>query len=203
MPIGLHFLPSWHTLQLQGQFSSNFFPDNHNRRWLCQTMDGEHKDIKIPTFEGADEMDFVAPLKIFQSAARSLPSVIVSLVSLSEPCTIVGRNGRALTTDGVLTGAPDLLVVPGRGWLDGGPKGVRAAANSDQPWGLEFSNLQSLPQNKAALRKTERLQYQVRRRAQAMASLVMDLWAPFEGVIPAHHRTLSRSSMPVLTFRFF
>jgi transcriptional regulator GlxA family with amidase domain len=82
-------------------------------------------DIKILTFEGADEMDFVAPFEVFRSAARTQENVSVGLVSLSAPCTIVGRNGLAVRSDGVLIDAPDLLVVPGGGWVDGNQKGVR------------------------------------------------------------------------------
>ena len=75
-------------------------------------------DIKILTFDGADEMDFVAPFEAFRNAARTQENVSVSLVSLSEPCTIMGRNGLAVRSDGVLIGVPNLLVVPGGGWVD-------------------------------------------------------------------------------------
>jgi hypothetical protein len=59
MPIRLHILPSWRALQLQRQAMRDFLPHNHNHRSRCQTMKRrDTMDIKILTFDGADDLRF-------------------------------------------------------------------------------------------------------------------------------------------------
>jgi transcriptional regulator GlxA family with amidase domain len=67
---------------------------------------------EIVMFDGFDELDVVAPFEILISAGYH-----VQLVTL-EPCqSVTGAHGMRLTPGGVLGPRPDLLVVPGGGWV--------------------------------------------------------------------------------------
>jgi transcriptional regulator GlxA family with amidase domain len=70
------------------------------------------RTTEIVMFNGFDELDVVAPFEILVSAGYQ-----VELVTL-EPChSVTGAHGMTLTPGGVLGPRPDLLVVPGGGWV--------------------------------------------------------------------------------------
>lgn len=72
--------------------------------------------IEMLLFDGLDELDVVAPFEILVSAGYRVDLVTV------EPCRRVdAAHGMTLTPTGVL-GQPDLLVVPGGGWVSKAPK---------------------------------------------------------------------------------
>jgi len=79
-------------------------------------------DIEIVLFEGFDELDAVGPYEVLQNGARVGADLTVGLVTLEPTGTVTASHGLRVEPDGVL-GDPDLLVVPGGGWSDGG--GVR------------------------------------------------------------------------------
>jgi transcriptional regulator GlxA family with amidase domain len=79
-------------------------------------------DIEIVLFEGFDELDAVGPFEVFQNGARVGADLTVGLVTIDPAETVTAGHGLRVEPDGVV-GDPDLLVVPGGGWSDGG--GVR------------------------------------------------------------------------------
>ncbi|HKL28388.1 MAG TPA: DJ-1/PfpI family protein [Natrialbaceae archaeon] len=79
-------------------------------------------DIEIVLFEEFDELDAVGPYEVLQNGARVGADLTVGLVTLEPTGTVTASHGLRVEPDGVL-GDPDLLVVPGGGWSDGG--GVR------------------------------------------------------------------------------
>jgi transcriptional regulator GlxA family with amidase domain len=79
-------------------------------------------DIEIVLFEGFDELDAVGPYEVLENGARVGADLTVGLVTLEPTETVTASHGLRVEPDGVL-GDPDLLIVPGGGWSDGG--GVR------------------------------------------------------------------------------
>jgi transcriptional regulator GlxA family with amidase domain len=84
-------------------------------------------NVRIIIFDGVDEIDFLAPYTVFQRAAKRRPEVDVRLVTLEPAVSVVCGQGLTVLADGVMDAAPDLVFVPGGGWVDGAPHGVRAA----------------------------------------------------------------------------
>jgi transcriptional regulator GlxA family with amidase domain len=88
-------------------------------------MTEETFTVEVLLFEGFDELDGVGPFEVFESAGSDVePSapVSASMVTLDAVETVTASHGLEIAPDGTL-GDPDLLVVPGGGWQDGG--GVR------------------------------------------------------------------------------
>jgi len=83
-------------------------------------------DIEIVLFEGFDELDAVGPYEVLENGARVGAALTVGLVTVEPTGTVTAGHGLRVEPDGVL-GDPDLLVVPGGGWSDGG--GVRDAVD--------------------------------------------------------------------------
>ncbi len=84
---------------------------------------------EVIVFDGFDDLDAVAPLEIL--AAAAFP------VRLVRP---PGHRVRVRSAHGLLAEVPDVLgaaaelvVVPGGGWLDGSPTGVRAQCQGELP----------------------------------------------------------------------
>lgn len=88
--------------------------------------------IDIVLFPGFDELDAIGPFEVFQNAAKCGAGFEVRLVSLAAPGEIVGAHGlRVIATDALRDGLrPDLVVVPGGGWIDRGVPGTRDEAAS-------------------------------------------------------------------------
>jgi transcriptional regulator GlxA family with amidase domain len=81
-------------------------------------------DVAIPVFEGFDELDAVAPYEAFQLAGARGCEIEARLVTLEPTPAVEARSGLTIVPDGTLDEqTPDLVVVPGGGWNDGG--GVR------------------------------------------------------------------------------
>jgi transcriptional regulator GlxA family with amidase domain len=72
---------------------------------------------EILMYDGVDELDVVAPFEILVSAGYD-----VALVTLQPSTAVTGSHGMALTPHGVLGPRPDLLVVPGGGWVAKAPE---------------------------------------------------------------------------------
>lgn len=81
-------------------------------------------DVEIALFDGFDELDAVGPYEVFQNGADVGAALTVGLVTVEPTDIVTASHGLRVEPDGVL-GDPDLLVVPGGGWSDGG--GVRDA----------------------------------------------------------------------------
>jgi len=83
-------------------------------------------DVEIVLFEGFDELDAVGPYEGFRNGARVGADLTARLVTVEPTEIVTASHGLRVEPDGVL-GNPDLLVVPGGGWSDGG--GVRDAVD--------------------------------------------------------------------------
>ncbi len=80
-------------------------------------------------FDGFDDLDSVAPLEILTAAGFPVIPVRVP----SQPSTVRSAHGLRITVTEELGSAPDLVLVPGGGWRDGSPVGVRAQCHGDLP----------------------------------------------------------------------
>jgi transcriptional regulator GlxA family with amidase domain len=88
--------------------------------------------IDILVFPGFDELDAIGPFEVFQNAANCGAGFEVRLVSPSAPGEIIGAHGlRVIAAAAMRDGLrPDLVVVPGGGWIDRGVPGARDEAAS-------------------------------------------------------------------------
>ncbi|MBY6240802.1 DJ-1/PfpI family protein [Methylosinus sp. Sm6] len=91
-----------------------------------QGRDGSRFRIRVLAFDGADEIDFTAPMRVFGFVATQRPGVDLALVTLQPRSVVKGAFGMSVAPDGVLDDVPDLLIVPGGGWVTGAGQGVRA-----------------------------------------------------------------------------
>jgi transcriptional regulator GlxA family with amidase domain len=90
--------------------------------------------IAILAFDGVDELDVVGPFEVFARVAQKRPGVRVTIVSVNGERELVGAYGLRFGTDGPLEQTPDLLVIPGGGWVAQASRGIRAEiARGDLP----------------------------------------------------------------------
>lgn len=78
--------------------------------------------IEILLFDGFDELDVFGP---FEGLADSLDT---ELVALEGAHAVRSARGLAVGAQARLGERPDVLIVPGGGWLDRAPQGARAEA---------------------------------------------------------------------------
>jgi transcriptional regulator GlxA family with amidase domain len=79
------------------------------------------KHIEILMYDGFDELDAVAPFEILAAAGFA-----VELVTVDRAPRVRTAHGMSICPHGVLDDAPELLVVPGGGWLSRAPQGAWA-----------------------------------------------------------------------------
>jgi transcriptional regulator GlxA family with amidase domain len=86
--------------------------------------------MAVLVFDGFDELDAVGPLEVLRNAATMGDvDLTVELVDLDGAAEVTGSHGLRVRPDGRLrAGRFDLVVVPGGGWNDRGPKGAWAEA---------------------------------------------------------------------------
>ena len=86
--------------------------------------------FQILIFDGFDELDAIAPFEILHNASLLKTGASVELVVADEAKEIVASHGLRLHPSGRLNlqQPPDVLIVPGGGWLGNAPKGARAEA---------------------------------------------------------------------------
>lgn len=88
------------------------------------------RDVSIVLFEGFDELDAIGPYEVWQNAAERV-DLTVRLCTLAPVEAVRASHGLRVVPDGILEDTdPDLLVVPGGGWNDRAPRGVRAEVES-------------------------------------------------------------------------
>lgn len=80
--------------------------------------------IAIIVFEGADELDFIGPFEVFRHAARLGAQLDASLCAIDAQLEITAAHGLAIHADRSYSGA-DVVLVPGGGWNEKTPRGVR------------------------------------------------------------------------------
>lgn len=79
-------------------------------------------DTQILLFDGFDELDAVGPFEVLRNAQQRDGPFEVSLVTIEPTDRVLASHGLRIEPDDTLT-KPELLLVPGGGWNDGG--GVR------------------------------------------------------------------------------
>jgi transcriptional regulator GlxA family with amidase domain len=85
-------------------------------------------NIEVILYEGCDELDVFGPFELLAGAGQATGRFTVRLVTLTECETVTASHGARIRPHGVLSDAPDLLIVPGGGWNDRAPQGARAEA---------------------------------------------------------------------------
>ncbi len=82
--------------------------------------------VEIVVFDGFDELDAIAPFEVLKEAAFGGADVEVGLVTLNETEEIVAAHGLRVRPDGRLGERPEVLIVPGGGFVGHSSRGVRA-----------------------------------------------------------------------------
>jgi transcriptional regulator GlxA family with amidase domain len=84
---------------------------------------------EILLFDGFDELDAFGPFEVLSNGGFE-----PLFVNLGGPDTVTASHGARVLVDGALSEAPDLIVVPGGGWMDRAPAGAWAeAARNELP----------------------------------------------------------------------
>ena len=85
-------------------------------------------NIEVILYDGCDELDVFGPFELLAGAGEATGRFTVRLVTLTDRETITASHGAQIRPHGVLSDAPDLLIVPGGGWNDRSARGARAEA---------------------------------------------------------------------------
>ena len=86
-------------------------------------------NIQILIFEGFDELDAVGPFEVLKLAGSLTPEFQTQLVTLDAAEQITANHGMQVRPQGRLgESAPDIVIVPGGGWIDRAPVGAREEA---------------------------------------------------------------------------
>jgi transcriptional regulator GlxA family with amidase domain len=81
--------------------------------------------VQIVIFDGFDELDGIAPYEIWSMAKDLRPEVDVQLVTLEPVKEVTASHGSCLLPQGQLgIQRPNIVVVPGGGWLARSPTGA-------------------------------------------------------------------------------
>jgi transcriptional regulator GlxA family with amidase domain len=97
-----------------------FLPlDHHGSGCEAAAMNAE-----ILLFDGFDELDAMGPWEILSGLASVHPDVEAGLVTLEGARAVHASHGSVIGAHGALSERPDLLVIPGGGWLDKAPEGA-------------------------------------------------------------------------------
>jgi transcriptional regulator GlxA family with amidase domain len=84
-------------------------------------------NVQIVLFNGFDELDAIAPHEIWNMARELKPDLDVQLVTLDGAKDVPASNGLRVQAQGQLgTKKPDIVVVPGGGWMGRSPAGAWA-----------------------------------------------------------------------------
>jgi transcriptional regulator GlxA family with amidase domain len=86
---------------------------------------------QIVVFDGFDELDVVAPFEVLRMAAARLANWNVELAALDGPRDFTANHGLRLHVASRLgpaagPGRPDVVIIPGGGWISRKPTGARA-----------------------------------------------------------------------------
>jgi transcriptional regulator GlxA family with amidase domain len=82
---------------------------------------------QIVLFDGFDELDAIGPYEVLRTAAVAGADLTVELATLHPTEEILAGHGLRVRPQARLAeGGLDLLIVPGGGWIDRTPKGLRA-----------------------------------------------------------------------------
>lgn len=82
--------------------------------------------VEILVFDGVDDLDGFAPLRVLRGAAAIGAPFDVALVTLEPVDHVTTSSGLRVAPDGTLGEAVDILVVPGGGWATRAERGAWA-----------------------------------------------------------------------------
>lgn len=85
--------------------------------------------VEILVFDGFDDLDGLAPLRVLRGAAVAGAPFDVALVTLEPVAEVTTSSGLRVVPDGVLGEKVDILVVPGGGWATRAERGAWAEYN--------------------------------------------------------------------------
>jgi transcriptional regulator GlxA family with amidase domain len=81
-------------------------------------------NAEILLFDGFDELDAMGPWEVLGGLARIREDVTARLVTLEGARPVKADHGALIAAHGALSERPDVLIVPGGGWLDRSPEGA-------------------------------------------------------------------------------
>jgi transcriptional regulator GlxA family with amidase domain len=81
-------------------------------------------NAEILLFDGFDELDAMGPWEVLSGLAQVRDDVTARLVTLEGARPVKADHGALIAAHGVLSERPDVLLVPGGGWLDRSPEGA-------------------------------------------------------------------------------
>ncbi|HZC14831.1 MAG TPA: DJ-1/PfpI family protein [Thermoleophilaceae bacterium] len=85
-------------------------------------------NAEILLFDGFDELDAMGPWEVLGGLAQLREDVTARLVTLEGARPVKADHGAMIAAHGALSERPDVLIVPGGGWLDRTPEGAWAQA---------------------------------------------------------------------------
>ncbi|MDQ6885333.1 MAG: DJ-1/PfpI family protein [Candidatus Dormibacteraeota bacterium] len=85
--------------------------------------------VAILLYQGFDELDAIGPFEVFRHAANAGAEIDVTLVTLDGAPEVTASGGLRVRPDGVLSGQPDLVLIPGGGWSNRSAQGAWAEVN--------------------------------------------------------------------------
>ncbi len=85
-------------------------------------------NIEVLLYDGFDELDAIGPYEVLSGAGEHSGRFDVRLVTATPITAITASHGTQIQPHGVLSEAPDMVIVPGGGWNDRAQAGARAEA---------------------------------------------------------------------------
>lgn len=86
--------------------------------------------FEIVVFDGFDELDAIAPFEVLQNARQAGADFEVRLASWTGAREVTGAHGLRVAVESVDKNSPrpDVVIVPGGGWIARSPVGARGEA---------------------------------------------------------------------------
>jgi len=85
----------------------------------------EPVNIDVLLYQGCDELDVIGPYETLATAAATRARFDVRLVTLTPITSITCAHGADIRPHATMQRPPDLLIVPGGGWIDRAAAGAR------------------------------------------------------------------------------
>lgn len=75
-------------------------------------------NVEILLYDGFDELDALGPWEVLSEIARARDGVDAALVTLEPAREVLASHGTVVHSQRALAETPDLVIVPGGGWID-------------------------------------------------------------------------------------
>jgi transcriptional regulator GlxA family with amidase domain len=106
---------------MAGIYRNMAFLPLDRRRLSC---DAARMNAEILLFDGFDELDAMGPWEILAGLAAVRDDVETRFVTLEGAHAVHASHGSVVGAHAALSERPDLLIVPGGGWMDRAPEGA-------------------------------------------------------------------------------